>query len=369
MSELDELIEKLCPNGVEYYTLDNVCSINTGNQLNKSKLLDNAKYPVINGGVNLSGYWHEYNTNKDTIIISQGGASAGYVNFMGMPFWAGAHCYVVKKESNKINYRYLYHFLKSKEKLLQQCQQGAGIPSLSKKVVYELDIPILPLEIQYKIVHILDNFTQLSKNLSEELKARQKQYEYYRDNLLNFGNKIPRKTLSELCKLSAGGDIDKSKIRKDKNDEYNIPIYSNGIGNNALYGYTNSYKIEAPALTISGRGTIGYCELRRENFYPIVRLICLKPKEDSINIEFLKYYIDTITFKVPKTGIPQLTVPMISNYLIPVPPIEEQERIVKILDKFDKLCNDISEGLPAEIETRQKQYDYYRDKLLTFEKQ
>ena len=81
---------------------------------------------------------------------------------------------------------------------------------------------------------------------------------------------------------------------------------------------------------------------------------------------FLKYYLETVRFEVPKSGIPQLTVPMISKIKIPVPSIEEQERIVKILDRFDKLCNDLTEGLPAEIAARKKQYEYYRDKLLTF---
>ena len=85
-----------------------------------------------------------------------------------------------------------------------------------------------------------------------------------------------------------------------------------------------------------------------------------------MNISYLKYYFETIKFEVPKTGIPQLTVPMIAKYQIPIPPIEEQEKIVSILDRFDKLCNDITQGLPAEIEARRKQYEYYRDKLLNF---
>ena len=125
-------------------------------------------------------------------------------------------------------------------------------------------------------------------------------------------------------------------------------------------------KIKAPCVTVSARGTIGYCELRTEDFYPIVRLICVKPKDRRINIYYLKYYIETIKFSIPTSGIPQLTVPMIAKYKIPIPPLEVQEKIVSILDRFGKLCNDISEGIPAEIEARKKQYEYYRDKLLTF---
>lgn len=370
MTKLDHLIRKLCPNGVEYKTLDKVCSVNTGTQLNKEKLLAEAEYPVINGGINPSGFWHEYNTEKNTITISQGGASAGYVNYMETPFWAGAHCFVVRLEDKNVNYRYLYHFIKSIERNLQQCQQGAGIPSVSRKTIYDNYIPVPPLEVQCEIVHILDKFTlissKLSSELSLELKDRQKQHDYYKKKLLSFEENIPRKTLAELCKISAGGDIDKNKVFKEKSNEFNIPVYSNGIGDNALYGFTDTYKIEAPAITISGRGTIGYCELRKENFYPIVRLICVKNKTNEINISFLKYYIDTISFQVPTTGIPQLTVPMVSSYLIPIPPMKKQEKIVNILDKFDKIYDDIEKSLYIEIETIKKQYEYYRDKLLTF---
>ena len=169
-----------------------------------------------------------------------------------------------------------------------------------------------------------------------------------------------------MCNLSAGGDIKKESLSKIRTEKYNIPVYSNGVGKNALYGYTDKAKIKGPCVTIAARGTIGYCELRTEDFYPIVRLICVKPKDRRINMSYLKYYIETINFTTPTSGIPQLTVPMVAKYQIPVPPLEEQKRIVSILDRFDKLCNDISEGLPAEIAARRKQYEYYRDKLLNF---
>lgn len=178
-------------------------------------------------------------------------------------------------------------------------------------------------------------------------------------------NNVPYKTLGDVCRISAGGDVPKNDFSKTYNDEYQVPIYSNGVGDNALYGYTNTAKISEKCVTIAARGTIGYCALRKEPFYPIIRLICAIPKEE-VSADYLKYAIETIKFQVPTTGIPQLTVPMVAKYKIPVPPLAEQERIVSILDRFDKLCNDISEGLPAEIAARQKQYEYYRDKLLTF---
>ena len=116
MSKLEKLINSLCSNGVEYKTLGELCEINKGKQLNKEYLLQDGKYPVINGGIKPSGFWNEFNFNKNLITISQGGASAGYVNYITTEFWAGAHCYVLVNPKNEINYRLLYHVIKKYEK-------------------------------------------------------------------------------------------------------------------------------------------------------------------------------------------------------------------------------------------------------------
>jgi len=160
--------------------------------------------------------------------------------------------------------------------------------------------------------------------------------------------------------------VPKDRFSKQKTEDFTIPIYSNGIGENALYGYTDIAKINEPCVTISARGTIGYSEYRRTPFYPVVRLICAIPN-DEVRADYLNYVIQTLKFKVPTTGIPQLTVPMLANYIIPVPPLEVQQRIVNVLDNFDSICSDLKIGLPAEIEKRRQQYENYRDKLLTFD--
>ena len=118
MSRIEELIKEKCPNRVKYKKLEEIVKIVKGTQLNKEKLLENGIYPVINGGITPSGYWSEYNHDENSITISQGGASAGYVNFINTKFWAGAHCYVVENCNEENNYRYIYHFLKNKEKKL-----------------------------------------------------------------------------------------------------------------------------------------------------------------------------------------------------------------------------------------------------------
>ena len=119
MGKLDRLIQEFCPYGVEYIPLENVCQISKGVQFNKSDMHASGSYPVINGGITASGYIEQYNQEESTITISQGGASAGYVNWIKTKFWAGAHCYVLKP-TNQILNRYLFHFVKSKEYKLQE---------------------------------------------------------------------------------------------------------------------------------------------------------------------------------------------------------------------------------------------------------
>ncbi|GAA9324976.1 restriction endonuclease subunit S [Helicobacter pylori] len=198
---LQTLLQTLAPKGVEFRKLGEVINILKGKQLNKELLLDYGEYPVMNGGIHASGYWNEYNTDYPKIIISQGGASAGYVNYMTSKFWAGAHCYAIELNSEKLNYKFLYYFLKNSQTILMKSQFGAGIPALNKADIETLTIPIPPLEIQQEIVKILDQFSALTTDLlagiPAEIEARKKQYEYYREKLLAFKPLTPHKEVKK----------------------------------------------------------------------------------------------------------------------------------------------------------------------------
>ncbi|KEZ22822.1 restriction endonuclease subunit S [Ureaplasma diversum] len=174
---------------VEYKIIADLCDIKKGEQLNKKQLNDDEMYPAYNGGKTFSGRTNKYNVEANTIIISQGGASAGYVNFITERFWANAHCYYLIPNQSVKN-RFLYHFLKLKQDYLMAAQYGAGIPSLSKDTIWNIFISTPPLTVQNHIASILDQFDTLTNNLSEglpkEIELRQKQYEYYRDQLLSF---------------------------------------------------------------------------------------------------------------------------------------------------------------------------------------
>jgi len=145
------------------------------------------------------------------------------------------------------------------------------------------------------------------------------------------------KTLLEVCKdIFAGGDVPKGNWSKEKTEEHQIPIFSNGATNKGLYGYTNFTRVNEPAITVSARGTIGYSQIRTEPFLPVVRLIVLIPDENIITLDFLKYTVESMEFLNTGASIPQLTVPMIKKYKAFIPSINEQIEIVNHLNEVDK---------------------------------
>jgi len=177
-------------------------------------------------------------------------------------------------------------------------------------------------------------------------------------------NNIPKhwqvKRLAEVCdEIFAGGDVPKDNFSLVKNNEYQIPIYANGEKENGLYGYTNISKVNPPSVTISARGTIGYTLVRNHSFFPIVRLIVLKPKND-INTSFLKYAIDNCNIKHTGSSIPQLTVPTVKTIQISIPPLPEQQAIVA---KIEELLSDLENG-KQQLLKAQQQLKVYRQSLL-----
>lgn len=267
--------------------------------------------------------------------------------------------------------KFLYYFLLSKLDVISSFYRGSGIKHPSMYHVLEMLIPIPPLSVQTEIVKILDALTALTSELTSELILRQKQYEYYREKLLSeeeLGKVgFEWKCLKNIFNIFAGGDVPKESYSENKTEEFNIPILSNGIGDKSLYGWTNKAKINKPSLTISARGTIGWTSYREKPFYPIVRLLVLTPKIE-LNLKYTYHFMKMIekNYKVPESGIPQLTKPMIEDLRIPVPSFSEQQHIVSILDKFETLTNSITEGLPLAIEQSQNRYEYYRELLLNF---
>lgn len=181
MSKLSELIAERCPNGVEYKKLGEVAEILRGKRLTKSDLSDDNSFPVFHGGLLPLGYYSQFNRDKDTVMIINVGASAGTVGYCKEQFWASDGCFCLSKNDIALS-KYLYYVLQSKELEIKGKVRVAGIPTLDSQAVVSISIPLPPLAIQSEIVKILDNFAELTA----ELEKRKKQYEYYRDKLLDF---------------------------------------------------------------------------------------------------------------------------------------------------------------------------------------
>ena len=385
MSRLNELIQQYCPDGVEYKPLGEVCDIHKGVQFNKTDMKEEGSYPVINGGINPSGYVEVFNEEKETITISQGGASAGYVNFIMTRFWLGAHCYAVKPTQQVLN-RYLYHFVKQNERTLQQCQYGAGIPALAKATIINLSIPVPPLPVQEEIVRILDSFTELQAELQAELQKRLQQYNYYRDNLLSFEGRtdVEWKKLGEIATDWYRG----AGIKRDEVSEEGIPCIRYGeihttynIWFDECVSHTDENK--QPAKKYADYGDILFA-ITSEDIPFIGNSVAYIGKERILvggdivvmkhtqNPKYMSYVLSTSDAVMQKgkgkvkSKVVHTSVPSLKEIVVPIPSLEEQERIATILDKFYALTTDITAGLPAEIEARRKQYEYYRDQLLTF---
>ncbi|MFY4765325.1 restriction endonuclease subunit S [Campylobacter sp. GB48] len=389
MNKIEKLLKELCPNGVEFKSLGEVCEVVKGQQLNKNLLLENGLYPVMNGGINPSGYWDTYNKNAQTIIISQGGASAGYVNFMQTPFWAGAHCYTIEKIVEFLNYKFIYYFLKNNQNNLIKLQYGAGIPALNKIDIQTLQIPIPPLEVQEEIVKILDTFTKLEAELEAELEARRRQYEYYRNKLLSFeyldknGGGYELKMLGEVGNFTRGSGLQKKDLL-----DFGIPCIHYGQIHTYYNNYTYTTKSfvdfeSAKKLKKAKKGDLiiaGASENIEDICKAIVYLgennVCISGDSfafsHSLNPKYVGYVFQSERFIEYKkkyaqgTKVMRLSIERLKQFQIPIPPLATQEKIVSILDKFHTLTTDLQSGIPAEIKARKKQYEYYRNKLLTF---
>lgn len=323
-------------------------------------MLENGPFPVVNGGKEYSGYTDKSNEKAYTITISQGGESAGFVNWVDVSFWAGAHCYVVEIPKG-YDTRYLYHTLKNKERDFQLSKQGAGIPGLNRDTLYKQVIPIPSLEEQTRIVGILDTFTSAIDNLKEQIAQRRKQYEYYRDQLLDLEGKegVEMKALGEACEIRRGIRV----VKKQLKDNALYPVFQNSL---APMGYYDQFNRDCniPYIICAGSssGSVGFC---CTPFWAADD--CYTIESSKVNRRYTYYALkknNNYLFKLVRKGsMPRLPHEAIDNMIIPIPSLSEQSRIVSILDTFEASI----QNLEAQLKEREKQYEYYRNKLLTFE--
>lgn len=410
MSNIKKLLEGV---EVEWKTLGEITNILRGKRLTRNLLSANDKYPVFHGGLDPLGYYYNANRPADTVMIINVGASAGTVGYSSVDFWAADGTYCIEQMA-KLNNKFLYYFLLGEQYYLKSRVRVAGIPTLDAFVIEKLQIPIpypnnlkKSLEIQQEIVRILDSFSMLTAELQAELQARKSQYEYYRNQLLAYpmeesdqsslrsnrsatsiqnsdnsiqplstlnpptGNSVlqPRgkvewKVLEEVVEIKRGKRLIKNQL--EKTGKY--AVYQNCMIPLGYYHKNNVIADTTFIISAGSAGEIGYSDV---DFWAADDVYYFVTKND-LKSRFLYHFLITqqqkIYSQVRRSSVPRLSKTAFEKLLIPIPSLEEQEHIVSILDKFDALTTSLTEGLPKEIELRQKQYEYYRNMLLSFPK-
>jgi len=390
------MIKKLLQGqAVQWRALGEVAIIKTGQPISKNKIANNeGVYPVINSGREPLGFINEWNTENDPIGITTRGAGVGSVTWQENKYFRGNLNYSVTiKDNSKLMVRFLYHILLEYEKQIHELCTFTGIPALNASNLRNLKIPIPPLSVQAKIVQILDTFTELTAELTAELSMRQKQYQYYRDFLLSEYELakvgFEWKTLGEVGELVRGNGLTKKDLTDDGVPAIHYgQIYTRyGLSTEKTLSFISTElakrlrKVDTGDVVITNTSEnladVGksLVYLGKEQAVTGGHATIFKPNKQIILGKYFAYFTQTDNFATQKrkyakgTKVIDVSTNDMAKLKIPIPPLSVQNQIVAILDTFDTLVNSISEGLPKEIQLRQKQYEYYRELLLGFDTQ
>lgn len=366
---------------VEWKKLGEVCKVLRGKRLTKNLLDDNAPYPVFHGGIEPLGRYRDYNREANTVMVINVGASAGTVGFCDCKFWSSDGCFCIS-HSEVLNNKFLFYYLETKMHYLQSQVRHAGIPTLDNPIIEKILVPLLSSQAQSRIVSILDTFTSSISNLKQQIEERRKQYEYERDLLLD----LEGKEGVEMKKLGEVFDTRNGYTPSTKNPDFwengTIPwfkmedIRDNGrvLGDSNLHITSKAIKgkglFKANSIILATSATIGEHALitiehlsnqRFTNFYPKNKY------EDFINMKFVYYYMYLIDEwckqHINQGGFASVDMGGLYNIDFPLLSMQAQSRIVSILDTFEQSIANLEEQLAM----REKQYEYYREKLLRFE--
>lgn len=271
--------------------------------------------------------------------------------------------YSIKPKKEIICSKFLMYIFESERvrKDIEGRKAGGTVKSVSMTEMKKVKIPVPPIKIQEKIVQILDKMTEYVTELTSELTSRKKQYSYYRDKLLSFEGEVYQvewKVLKDVATLKNGKDW-KNLPSGD------IPVYGSG---GEMGEFVADYSYDKPTVLIPRKGSISNLFYLETAFWNVDTIYYTEIDDEQIIPKYFYYYLTTIKLEEMATNPtrPSLTQAILDKIKIPVPSLKIQSRIVQVLDNFDKVCNDLNIGLPKEIELRKKQYEYFREKLLTF---
>ena len=394
MSRLDELIKELCPNGVEYKELKDLCIISRGKVISKDYIRDNpGDFPVYSSQTENEGNLGNistYDYDGEYLTWTTDGANAGTVFYRNTKFNVTNVCGLLKVKVEEMISKFLYYFLVIKAP--EYVNRGMGNPKLMSNVMEKIKVPIPPLEVQNEIARILDDYTksveELKEKLNTELITRKKQYSWYRDYLLKFENKVKIVKLGELFEFKNGINKEKSSFGKGTPIINYVNIYKkNKIYFEDLQGLVEAtddelirYKVKRGDVFFTRTSEtieeIGFTSVLLEDIENCVFsgfLLRARPLTDLLLPEYCAYCFSTssmrnaIIRKSTYTTRALINGTSLSQIEIPLPPLEVQKRIVEVLDNFEKTCKELNIELSSEIEKKQKEYEFYRNYLLTFE--
>ena len=368
MSKIEDLIKQYCPNGVKFKELGEILDYEQPSKyIVKSTRYENEGTPVLTAGQTfVLGYTSETDgvymasKNNPVIIFDDFTTSFHWVDF---DFKVKSSAIKMLRPKQDICFKYVYYTMKTiKYSTFDHSRQW--ISNYSK-----IKIPVPPMPVQEEIVKILDSYseleTKLEAKLEAELDARKKQYEYHLNQLLSFDKNdkdIKFMPLCEACTVKRGIRLIKNDL--DSNSQY--AVYQNSL---KPLGYYNQFNYEGDTTFVISAGAAGDIGYSSVPFWAADDCLCVRATE-ILNNKYIYYVLKTkqnlLYSKVRKGAVPRLSRKVVEQIIIPIPPLMEQERIVSILDEFNKLTNEISDSLQAEIIARKKQYEYYRNKLLTF---
>lgn len=390
MSRIADLIAEHCPNGVEFKALGDIGELVRGRRFTKADYVETGL-----GSIHYGEVYTEYGTAatevrrfvrnelRTSLRLAHSGdlviaATGENVEEVGKAVaWLGAEdvavhddCYIFR---HSLDPKYVAYFFQSAsfQEQKKQLVTESKLARISGKNLEKIKMPIPPLAVQREIVSILDKMedlqAELQADLQAELQARSRQYEFYRDHLLTCGDAdVPWSTLGEIA---TNRDSRRRPVTKGAREPGPYPYY----GASGVVDYVNDYIFEGDYLLVSEDGAnllarstpIAFSASGRtwiNNHAHVLEF------EDYASRRFAEFYLNSIDLSPFITGAtqPKLNKANLNRIPVPAPSRPEQERIVAILDRFDALVNDLSVGLPAEIRARRQQYEYYRDKLLTF---
>ena len=387
MNSIERLISEKCPDGIETRPLGSLGELVRGNGMPKSDFVDSGV-----GCIHYGQIYTKFDTwTKETIscVSKQNAQKLAKVNpgdliitntsediegvckavaWLGNDqIVTGGHATVLKHNQDP---RYIAYFMQTPTFFIEKRKHATGtkVIDVSAKNLAKIKIPIPPITVQHEIVRILDTFNELEAELKAELKARKQQYEYYRNKLLNFEDNTMRggvkwMPLGKVCQFQRGFSITKKEITPGE-----IPVIGGGLKPAYFHNTPNRF---GETIAVAGDGAYaGFVSYWNSPVFLSGHSFSVNPDQTQLLPRFVFYFLKNLQGRIHSlkqgAGVPNVKGKFLAKFTIPIPPLEAQREIVTILDNFDTLVNDLSDGIPAEIKARRQQYEYYRDKLLSF---